>query len=138
VKRWWLITIVAILVFFVFANASSSLKDVLGDTLMGPIWLLVGILIGALGSRIIKPWLQAHPAWAATAQGIAILADDITDYFRAKYSDSRLAKHIDEMVDKLIEASGLKDSDEFKSKEIAERAIIASLMRKGVAVPVKG
>jgi len=134
VKRWWLITIVAILVFFVFANA--SVKDVLGDTLMGPIWLLVGILIGALGSRIIKPWLQAHPAWAATAQGIAILADDITDYFRAKYSDSKLAKHLDEMVDKLIESSGLKDSDEFKAKEIAERAIIASLTRKGV--PVKG
>ena len=133
-KRWWLITIVAILVFFVFANA--SVKDVLGDTLMGPIWLLVGILIGALGSRIIKPWLQAHPAWAATAQGIAILADDITDYFRAKYSDSKLAKHLDEMVDKLIESSGLKDSDEFKAKEIAERAIIASLTRKGV--PVKG
>jgi len=136
VKRWWLITIVAILVFFVFANA--SVKDVLGDTLMGPIWLLVGILIGALGSKIIKPWLQAHPAWAATAQGIAILADDITDYFRAKYSDSKLAKHLDEMVDKLIESSGLKDSDEFKAKEIAERAIIASLTRKGVAVPVKG
>lgn len=133
-KRWWLITIVAILVFFVFANA--SVKDVLGDTLMGPIWLLVGILIGALGSKIIKPWLQAHPAWAATAQGIAILADDITDYFRAKYSDSKLAKHLDEMVDKLIESSGLKDSDEFKAKEIAERAIIASLTRKGV--PVKG
>jgi len=136
VKRWWLITIVAILVFFVFANA--SVKDVLGDTLMGPIWLLVGILIGALGSKVIKPWLQAHPAWAATAQGIAILADDITDYFRAKYSDSKLAKHLDEMVDKLIESSGLKDSDEFKAKEIAERAIIASLTRKGVAVPVKG
>ena len=135
-KRWWLITIVAILVFFVFANA--SVKDVLGDTLMGPIWLLVGILIGALGSKVIKPWLQAHPAWAATAQGIAILADDITDYFRAKYSDSKLAKHLDEMVDKLIESSGLKDSDEFKAKEIAERAIIASLTRKGVAVPVKG
>ena len=135
-KRWWLITIVAILVFFVFANA--SVKDVLGDTLMGPIWLLVGILIGALGSKVIKPWLQAHPAWAATAQGIAILADDITDYFRAKYSDSKLAKHLDEMVDKLIESSGLKDSDEFKAKEIAERAIIASLTRKGVPIPVTG
>ena len=135
-KRWWFITIVAILVFFVFANA--SVKDVLGDTWMGPFWLLVGILIGALGSKVIKPWLQAHPEWAATAQGIAILADDITDYFRAKYSDSRLAKHIDEMVDKLIESSGLKDSDEFKAKEIAERAIIASLTRKGVPIPVKG
>ena len=103
------------------------------SVLSGPIWFALGLLVGLLGAKVIKPWLGEHPEWAVAAQGIAYIADDITDWARAKYPENEIIRHIDELVDKLIESSGLQDVDDLrKRREIAERAITASLVRKGI------
>jgi len=108
--------------------AFAGVKDVMSGAVEPTIWLILGILIGALGSRLIKPYLQNSLKRAAIAQAIAIIADDLTTEAYLKYGGD-VWKHIDELVDKLIEASGLKDSDEFTQKEVAERAIKAALVR---------
>jgi len=110
--------------------AFAGVKDVMSGTLtLEPtIWLLLGIIVGAIGARLIKPYIEKNQKRAAIAQAIAIIADDLTTEAYLKYG-SDVWKHIDELVDKLIDASGLKDSDEFTQKEVAERAIKAALVR---------
>jgi len=108
--------------------AFAGVKDVMSGTLEPTIWLLLGIIVGAIGARLIKPYIEKNQKRAAIAQAIAIIADDLTTEAYLKYG-SDVWKHIDELVDKLIDASGLKDSDEFTQKEVAERAIKAALVR---------
>lgn len=127
------IIIVMLVIAPIWADSGGKSGGFWNSVLSGPIWFAIGLLVGLLGSKIIKPWLSSHPEWAIAAQGIAYIADDITDWARAKYPKSEIAHRIDELVDKLIESSGLQDVDDLRRRrEIAERAITASLVRKGI------
>ncbi len=86
-----------------------------------PVFML---LLGYIAGRYIKPWIHASSARLARAQEIALIADRITDEMLTLFPDQKWDNWLDEAVDKLIKACGLKDAD------VARREIISQVRRK--------
>jgi len=92
------------------------------------VWLLPGVgslivlLAGWFAKNYILPYLSTETK-RRMAKYVLLIADEVTDYFVSKYPEDRLAKWMDQAVDKIMEITGVK-------KEGATRACQAALARK--------
>jgi hypothetical protein len=100
-----------------------SIFGKVGAWIMGGIGALIVMIIGWLGKSYLLPFLNSQIK-KNLAQWILLIADDVTDYFRVKYPDSKPVEWIDQAIDKIMEVCGI-------SKEVANRAITAAIARKG-------
>ena len=110
--------IVAMLATGAYAGVFGWMKD----KAIAGIGGLIVLVIGWLAGKYLVPWLNTEFR-KSMAKYILLIADEITDYLRLKYPDKKWTEWLDEAVDKLIEVTGV-------SKEVAERAIKASIARK--------
>jgi hypothetical protein len=99
-------------------------------------WALSGIgtilllVLGWVVKEYLLPFLNTTRK-KKLAEYILLIADEVTDYFVAKYPNSKWIEWIDQAVDKIIEITGA-------SKEVATRAAQAAMQRKqqiGLRIP---
>ena len=86
---------------------------------------LAEFLIGIVAEKWIKPWVFKTEKRAKTAQEIAYIADDLTDFLRARYPEQKWDDYLDDLTEKLIEKCGLEGSP-----DIAKTAAVAAIARK--------
>ena len=104
------------------ANIFGSIWGAISGAGLNAIWGLVLIIIGFAVNKFVVPLLKTK-LQREIAEHLLIIADDVTDYFVAKYPASDWAQWIDQAVDKIIEVVGV-------SPETAKRAAIAAIQRK--------
>lgn len=77
----------------------------------------------------IKPYIETNQA---TAQTIADALDIFTDKLAEKYPDLGWVQDLDSIVDKMIEASGLKDADRLyvQGRMAAKKSSLALVAKK--------
>lgn len=85
---------------------------------------LVLIVVGWMAKRYLVPWLDTQLK-KNLAQYVLLIADELTDYYSAKYPGNKIWEFLDEAVDKLMEICGV-------SEGTARRALEASLGRKNI------
>jgi hypothetical protein len=91
-------------------------------------WMLSGVgtlillVVAYVTTHYLLPILKTDLR-RKMAQYILLIADEVTDYFAAKYPDKKVIHWIDEAIDKIIEITGT-------SKEVATRAVSAAISRK--------
>ena len=91
-------------------------------------WALSGIgtilllVLGWVVKEYLLPFLNTTRK-KKLAEYILLIADEVTDYFVAKYPNAKWIEWIDQAVDKIIEITGA-------SKEVATRAAQAAVYRK--------
>ncbi|HHS50401.1 MAG TPA: hypothetical protein ENN07_04720 [candidate division Zixibacteria bacterium] len=107
------------------------MQAILTTILLRAIVPLILLAIGFLAAKYLKPWVSGNDERFARAQEIALIADRITDEMRLLAPDAHWSEWIDEAVDRLIRACGLKDADEMKA--LAHREIASQIMRKNLA-----
>ena len=95
---------------------------------------LIVLVIGAVFLKWVKPLLTTAKK-KKMAELIAQIADDITDELVVKYPDEKLWHYLNEGVDKVIETCKLKDNA--KGRNVAARATVAAMARKGKTVPAQ-
>jgi len=88
------------------------------------------LILGYIAKKWLVPWLGSGIR-LNIARHLLIVADDITDYYRALYPDKEWIEWFDEAVDKLIEVVGVK-------REIAQRVTRDTITRKGIGKGKKG
>lgn len=93
--------------------AQSAENSIISIVFLLMVWLVKKYLVPLIGTEIRQK----------TAELILRIADDITDELVGTYPDEKIYQYLDKAVDKLMEACGV-------SKEVATRAIKASLARK--------
>lgn len=106
----------------IYAGIFDSIGGFISHISLNAIFGLVLILIGFITSKFLVPLLKTALA-RSVAEHILIIADDVTDYYAAKYPTSNWAQWIDQAVDKVIEVMGV-------SREVAQRAVTAAIQRK--------
>ncbi|HEX9911659.1 MAG TPA: hypothetical protein VGB01_00255 [candidate division Zixibacteria bacterium] len=91
-------------------------------------WMLSGVgtlillVVAWMTKSYILPILKTDLR-RKMAQYILLIADEVTDYFAAKYPDKKAIHWIDDAIDKIIEITGT-------AKEVATRAALAATSRK--------
>jgi phosphoglycerate dehydrogenase-like enzyme len=90
---------------------------------LGTILLLI---LGWVVKEYLIPFLSTTRK-KKLAEYILLIADEVTDYFVAKYPNVKWVEWINQAVDKIIEITGA-------SKEVATRAAQAAVQRKQVVV----
>ena len=106
------------------ANIIGSVTGWLTDPITNSFWA-IGLLMVAWGfKRYVLPLIKTE-AQKKLAEYIVVIADDITDQLVAMYPANELFKFIDKAVDKIREICGI-------SEDVAKRAIVAALGRKGI------
>jgi len=83
---------------------------------------IIVFLAGWFAKKYLLPFLNTERK-RRMAKYVLLIADEVTDYFVSKYPEEKLAKWIDQAVDKIMEITGVK-------KEVALRACQAALARK--------
>lgn len=86
---------------------------------------LAEFFIGIVAEKWIKPWVFKTEKRAKTAQEIAYIADDLTDFLRARYPDQKWDDYLDDLTERLIEECGLHGS-----QDVAKTAATAAIARK--------
>ena len=86
---------------------------------------LVVLVIGWLTKKYALPYLNTETKYSV-AKYVLLLADEVTDWLVIKYPEKKWPEWLDEAVDKVMEIAGV-------SRDVAERAVRASLTRKKVA-----
>jgi hypothetical protein len=111
---------------FIEAGLLTLLGDFFSDRALEALGAVLLIAITILTRRYIIPLLKTAQA-RQTAQHLLVIADDVTDYFRAKYPNAHWSNWLDRAVDKIIEITGV-------GRGPAERAVRAAISRKQPAV----
>lgn len=94
---------------------------------IGAILILV---IGLLVKKYVVPLLKTELA-RQTANHVLIIADDLTDYFAAKFPNAHWSVWLDRAVDKVIDVTGV-------GRGPAERAVTAAINRKQMKLRPEG
>lgn len=85
---------------------------------------LAVIVVGWMTKKWLLPFLSTALR-KQIAEYVLIIADEVTDWLVAKYPDKEVWRFLDKAVDKVIDVCGV-------SQEVAQRAVEASLSRKGI------
>ncbi len=112
------------IVFSVFDIFSAPVKWIF-NSVENVFFSALIALLGYIAKKYLLPWLDTTFKKKA-AEYILIIADDITDELVIKYPEKEIWKFLDQAVDKLMKVCGIKE------REVAERAIRASMSRKGL------
>ena len=106
--------IITLLPLSIFSNVSGWILSGAGT--------LLTLIVTWLAKEHLLPYLSTQRR-KKMADYILLIADEVTDYFRLKYPESKWTEWIDQAVDKIIEVTGV-------SREVATRAAQAAINRK--------
>jgi len=81
--------------------------------------------------KYLKPYVHSNSERLAAFQEFALIADRVTNDIIAEMPDAQWAKMLDEGIDRIIKALGLKDADDIDK---AKREISTQLLAKGIFV----
>ena len=110
------------------AGLLGTLNNILTDRALEAMGAIFLMAIGILTKKYIIPLLKTALA-RQTAEHVLAIADDVTDYFSAKFPNAHWSNWLDRAVDKIIEVTGV-------GKGPAERAARAVINRKQVKMSV--
>ena len=96
-------------------------QDWLTGTTFG---MLVTLVVGWAAAKWLIPLLKTE-FQKKLAEYILVIADEVTDWLVAKYPEKDIYRYLDAAVDKIMEVCGVK-------REVAERAAMAAMARKGI------
>jgi hypothetical protein len=110
-------------------NIFSWLSGLLTEKSLTALGAILMIYIGYLVKKYLVPLLTVQKN-REIAEHILIIADDVTNYFRLKFPSAHWSVWLDRAVDKIIEITGV-------GRDVADRAVKASIVRKGENVAPK-